>query len=297
MASIQQQIPLTWPKIRKIAVVTDFSQNSGTALWFAAPFARVCGADIILAHAYLPPSCAYAAPTIELVCHTLETCRNWQADRLLGETETACLRDIKSSALLHEGSAEDLVKELAGVDLIVAGGSGSTGLGSTAETVFRTSTVPVLTVGRKCHWSAREANAIKTILYATDLTCESATSLAYALSITKKHEARLVLLHSVRRNDRPFLRDRAARSGEALEQLGKIVPDGIDLGCQPKYIVASGTAEETILREAKREKADLIVVGARRRGKLATAATLRGAGIAHQVALHADCPVLTIRHA
>ncbi len=67
MATTQQVLPHTWPKIKKIAVLTDFSQSADTALRFAAAFARGYGADIVLGHAYLPASCAYAAPKVKLV--------------------------------------------------------------------------------------------------------------------------------------------------------------------------------------------------------------------------------------
>lgn len=114
MATTQQVIPHTWPKIKRIAVFTDFSQNADTALRFAASFARGFGADIILAHAYLPPSCAYSAPQVKLVYHTLEAARKRWADQLLIKTEASYLRDIKCTAVLHQGLPEELLKELGG---------------------------------------------------------------------------------------------------------------------------------------------------------------------------------------
>ena len=164
MATTQQAIPHTWPKIKKIAVLTDFSKNADTALQFAASFARGYKADIVLVHAYMPPSCAYSAPKVKLVYQTLDASRKRWADQLLSKTEATYLKDIKCTALLHEGLPNELLKELGDVDLIVVGTSGATGLakaalGSTAETIFRSSAVPVLTVGPNCRCHGSEASA------------------------------------------------------------------------------------------------------------------------------------------
>ena len=93
MATTHQSIPLTWLTIKKVAVLTDFTQDADTALRFAATLARGYKADIVLAHAYFPPSYAYAAPEVKLIYQTLDASRNRLADRLLMKTEATYLRD------------------------------------------------------------------------------------------------------------------------------------------------------------------------------------------------------------
>jgi nucleotide-binding universal stress UspA family protein len=302
VATTQQAIPHTWPKIKKIAVLTDFSQNADTALRFAAAFARGYRADILLAHAYIPPSCAYSAPEVKLVYQTLDASRKRWADQLLSKTEATYLKDIKCTAVLHEGLPKELLKELGDVDLIVVGTSGATGfekaaLGSTAETIFRSSTLPVLTVGPNCRCHGSEAIVLNTILYATDFSSVSDFALPYAFSIAKEHHAHLVLLHVAHENDVPFSFDRAMAGAEPLEHLRKLVHEGIGLERQASYVVGFGTPAATIIQEAKSEQADLIVVGARGPSSLASAISHLGGGTAYLVAADADCPVLTIRHA
>jgi nucleotide-binding universal stress UspA family protein len=136
---------------------------------------------------------------------------------------------------------------------------------------------------------------INTILYATDFPYVSSLALPYALSIAREHSAKLVLLHVSREKDVPFSFDRGMASAEPLEHLRKLVPGEIDLECQPTYVVAFGTPEERILREAKKQHADMIVVGARGTSRLASAISHLGGGTAYRVAADADCPVLTIR--
>ena len=179
-------------------MLTDFSQNADTALRFAAAFARGYGADIVLGHAYLPASCAYAAPKVKLVYQSLDASRKRWADQLLSKIEAAHLSDIKCTAVLHQGTPKELLKELGKVDLIVVGTSGVKGvekaaLGSTAETIFRSSMVPVLTVGPNYPLPRRpEALVLNTILYATDLSSVQDLALPYAFSIAREHHAHLV---------------------------------------------------------------------------------------------------------
>ena len=154
MATVQAN-PQTRPKIRKVAVLTDFSENAAVALCFAARIAREFKANIVLAHADIPPSCIFAAPEVKLVDEALAHWRERLRASLLSQTKAIYLQDIECTVLLHEGTPKELLEDLRDADLIVVGTSGRTGLqkinlGSTAEEIFRSSTIPVLTVGPHC---------------------------------------------------------------------------------------------------------------------------------------------------
>ena len=287
--------------IKKVAVLTDFSQNAGTALRFAAILARGCKADIVLAHAYIVPSCAYSAPRVELVYQTLRACRANLESQLLMEIEASYLRDIHCTIALHQGAPEELLEVLKGVDLIVVGTSGGTGfskatLGSIAETIFRSSAVPVLTVGPHCGCSGTGNIALDTVLYATDFSPGSAFALPYAVSIARRHAAKLVLLHVTNDQDASFSFERTMASAEPLERLRKLVPYSIDLGYEPTYVVGFGAPGAAIIEEAENCKADVIVIGARGTSTFASAVSHFGGGTAYHVASEAPCPVLTIRY-
>lgn len=58
-------------KINKVAALTDFSQNAGAPLRFAATVARGYKANIVLAHAHTPPPRIYSALTLEVLYHSL----------------------------------------------------------------------------------------------------------------------------------------------------------------------------------------------------------------------------------
>jgi nucleotide-binding universal stress UspA family protein len=72
---------------------------------------------------------------------------------------------------------------------------------------------------------------------------------------------------------------------DAAEKVGKI-PGKLDTD------ILSGEPADSIIEEAKDEKFDLVVMGARGKGRLM--GLLLGSHI-HKVATHAPCPVLIVR--
>jgi nucleotide-binding universal stress UspA family protein len=286
-------------QMEKIVVLTDFSPNAETALRFAAGVAREYKTSIVLAHAYLPLPCAFAAPEAAMVFATLSAERRRLRTQLLKEAGAAFLQGIHCTVLLIEGAPKDLLGKVKDADLLVVGTSGATGiakaaLGSTAEAIFRASRVPVLTVGPQCDGEAAEIAPLKTVLYATDFSPGAARALPYALSIARKYGAQLALLHVVAHRDVPFSFERYMASAGPSEALHALAPDRADLNCLPLYVVGFGKPSEVIIETAKNHHASVIVMGARSAEKLSTIVSHFGGGTAHRVAANAECPVLTI---
>ena len=299
MAAANQIAPDVDLKFKKIAVLTDFSKNADTALQYAAALARDNGACLTLAHAYIPPACACAAPEIALAYQAFEAFRGSLESRLLSQTEAEYLRDVKCTILLREGDAADLMEDLSDADLIVVGTSGHTGLeraalGSTAEKIFRSSPIPVLTIGPCCQTIDIGKGQMNVVIYATDLSPNTpAIALPYAVSVARKRDAELILLHVVASRGVSF--ERTMASAEPLDRMKALLPENIDLRRRPKYVVGFGTPDEVILAEARNRKAGLIVLGARRTGLLGALARRFEDGTAYSVAANAPCPVLTVR--
>ena len=264
-------------------------------------------ASLVLAHAYVPPYYAFAAPEANLVYRAFHDLSEDLSARLKAKASAACLQDLRCTTLLREGTASDLLDELRDADLIVVGTSGATGfekaaLGSTAEAIFRSSKVPVLTVGPNCCCGVA-AIGLNTVLYATDFSNGAAMALPYAVSISSEHNANLVLLHVSPDQNTGFSFERTMASIEPLDKLHKLMNENtaefiesdIDPNFKPTYLVAFGNPEKVIVEEAKNRKADLIVMGAHGAGELVSLRTHFGGSTAYDVAVHADCPVLTIR--
>ncbi len=286
-------------QFKKIAVLTDFSKNAHAALRFSAAIAKRYEAGILLAHAYIPLACAFSAPDAALVLKALDDERQSLKTQLLDKAGADFLRGIQCTILLIEGTPQDMLGRLREADLIVVGTSGETGLakaalGSTAETIFRSSSIPVLTIGPACSRSRTEEADVHTVLYATDFSAGAALALPYALSIAKEYGAKLVLLHVARDKDAEFSFDRAMASEEPLEALHGLVPDSAGFTSQPLCVVGFGRPHIVILEKARDLQASVIVIGVRGADGFASVVSHSGGGTAYRVAADAECPVLTI---
>ena len=285
-------------RIEKIAVLTDFSPGANAALRCAATLARSYGASLVLAHAYLPPSFACAAPTSAMVFEAFDKKQELLKEMLLGESRSPWLEGIPCATALCLGGPADLVQELSDVDLIVVGTSGATGvrkavLGSTAETVFRTSSKPVLTVGPHCCSMGDGKVALESVLCAVTLNPGATNVIAYAWSVAKQREAELLLLHVVEESSAVLALEQTCAKAEVLQKLRKLLPEDAASDAGMEYLVDFGDADTAILKEARIRDAKLIVIGAHRTKVPALASRFAG-GTAYSVAANAECPVFTI---
>jgi nucleotide-binding universal stress UspA family protein len=135
--------------IRTILHPTDFSERAGYALQLAAALARDYGARLVVLHVVTPPTVVYGEAVVPVSPEELRAPAREQLDRLRLPRP-----DVRAERRLEEGEAVEEILRVArdiGADLIVLGTHGRTGLGrllmgSTAETVVRKASCPVLTV-------------------------------------------------------------------------------------------------------------------------------------------------------
>jgi nucleotide-binding universal stress UspA family protein len=136
--------------IRKILHPTDFSDHSRAAFELACALARDYGAELLILHVNRPPQ-IYAPDGIVVGAPVEEPFE--------GRVKLAQIRPedprVKFEHKIVDGDpAEQILKAAVGMDLIVLGTHGTTGLarllmGSVAETVLRKAPCPVLTVRTK----------------------------------------------------------------------------------------------------------------------------------------------------
>jgi nucleotide-binding universal stress UspA family protein len=138
--------------------------------------------------------------------------------------------------------------------------------------------------------------AINHILLATDFSSESQLALQYALSLAKRHEAKLFITHAVRPDGGitttemqlpvpDLMQSNAERNVALLEQTEELK------SFPHEVIVESGEAWEVLNKIACNKNIDLVVMGTHGRGgidKLFLGST------AEKVIRHASCPVLTV---
>jgi nucleotide-binding universal stress UspA family protein len=284
---------------KNVLFATDFSAAANAAMPFAAGLAKSFGASLYAMYVQEPVNYALP-PEAWQGMHERED----EEMKYLCETIGREFPETKPKPLIGEGlvwpALESAIKEH-GVDLIVVGTRGRTGvgkalLGSQAEEILRHAACPVLTVGpHACEQENRKRGKMASILFATDFGPASLSAAPIAVSLAEENQSRLTLLHVV--DDREaHAKPETVEFGETHEQkLRALVPEEAHLWCQPHLMVERGNAAETILDAARRTEADLIVLGVRGPEGVPGASTHLPLATAHKVIVRSECPVLTVR--
>lgn len=286
-------------QLQNILVATDFSGCADSAMRYGLGLAHRYGSTLHMVHV-LPhlPFVESAEPDPELI-------RRKAQQKLAGVAQSDAFRGIRHAEIIGEGEIADVLAGLVrekGIDLIVVGTQGRTGigkflLGSVAEEIFRSATCPVLTVGPHVSRGTGEAS-LQHILYATDFGPESVHGVPYALSLAEEHHARLTMLHIAL--EPGLVVPEAGTASPVINpyeevdkgerQLRQLVPRDVMLWHEPEYVVQFGDPAETILRAAAQD-VDMIVLGVKRPAALTKHL---GGGVGYRLVCEAPCPVLTV---
>lgn len=140
---------------KRIILATDLSPASELALKEAIGLAKENGADLLIAHAYQPPSVVEGQSVSAGVYEEWD--QNIRAEvkgRLQELVENAAKEGVKAEPLILTGSPYEAIAEAArgnDADLVVMGTHGRKGvsrffLGSVAARVISTAPCPVMTV-------------------------------------------------------------------------------------------------------------------------------------------------------
>jgi nucleotide-binding universal stress UspA family protein len=261
-------------QINRILCPLDFSLASERAFRHATALARWYGATITALHVRA------SAPPAAL--------KPWRLVRELGRRVRGARDEgVRVRVAVVDGEVETEILRRAReeqTDLLVLGRSATRALehrapGSVTESLERRAPCPVWTVAASVMPRVSPAE-LRTILCAVDFTEVSLCALEYGLSLAQERHARIVLLHVL-----------ADCAGPALARLHALIPAGADEWCMPAARIAVGRPDREILRAAREEDADLVVVGGRRKGELELA--LFGSTI-ERVARGAVPPVLVV---
>jgi nucleotide-binding universal stress UspA family protein len=143
---------------------------------------------------------------------------------------------------------------------------------------------------------------VRRILCATDLSRASRAAVKAALALARREGAELELLHVALppaadledgfSSARTVERQAAAMEEEAERKLGALVAGAAGAGVRTSVRVRFGIPATTIAAEARRRRADLIVIGTHGRSGLPRFVL---GSVAARVIATAPCPVLTVR--
>jgi nucleotide-binding universal stress UspA family protein len=277
-----------------VLLATDFSPSAEAALLHALSFARRWQARLFVAHV-VNPTTIFGEEAVQREID--DAWRDAHAE-MTNQLIAGRLEGVENHVIVRQGELwpelEKMISEFH-IQLLVTGTRGRSGvlkmlLGSTAETIFRSSPIPVLTVGPKVNAEA-PVSGPKRILYATGFAAQSLYAGKFAVAVAERNQAQLAMLHVVK--DAPDdLSTRETLRHENEERLRHLVPAAASLPRAPELRVAFGPAAEAILSTAEVWHPDVIVLGLRRQSQ----ESHQGAwATAYHVVSNAPCPVLTVR--
>ncbi len=276
-----------------ILVPTDFTDVSHRALEYAKTLAKQWNSELLLAHVN-PPMDLITPPEAAWV-DTLEI--QSRVEQQLEESGAALRSEgYRAQSLSLTGPLYDelfsAIKQYK-VDLIVLGTHGKTGLerllfGSDAEALLRHAHCPVISIGPGVPSLEGRTWQIREVLCTTTLQPRSAEVVAYAQKLAAQQGAELVLLH---------VKEGVEETVDWIsfeEAFRYDPPEGPQESSWLRTRLASMAPGVNIVDLARQRGSDLIVMGARSAGSMATHLA---PGVAAKVLLGAPCPVMTLLQA
>jgi nucleotide-binding universal stress UspA family protein len=285
-----------WSKPATILFASEIPANQ-KALGFAVAQAKEFGANLILFHAYDTMVVA-ASETSGIRYYDYSAAARAEIQHLEPLAQEIRSQGVTCEIVVRPGLAADqilaFVRERE-VDRIVMGthSPGPVGkllVGSVAEAVLRSAHVPVFIVGPDVVDGKYRNYAVRTILCASSLNETSELVASFAAELALEVNARLVLQHVIKPQDRE--EELAGRTIEDLQdEMLSLIPDKLQRLISVQTIAVPGDPTEELLYQARAQQADLIVMGAQ--GASAFAAIARS-GVVYKVLAHSHCPVITL---
>lgn len=291
-------------KLEKILCPTLLTPDSDEALRYAVALAREYEARLLLCHCS-PKARAFAGRGVD----ERRDLRRYFEDSLTTRLGITDFSKLDWEGFILEGDeAGQLITRLAAaerVDLIVMRSRrrphAAALLGSTAETVCRTAPCSVLvTHPRQREWVGFSSGDIdlRRVLVAHDFSDRSELGLQYGLSLARRFQAELHLLHVLQKpeNGEPEVAWVPGTAGNlyhtAVRKLQEAVPGRASLQCKVEAVVLAGKPYEEVLHYAGQNEIDLVCMGAD--GVDFAPHTLFGSNV-DRVLRQAPCPVLVAR--
>ena len=278
----------------KIIVATDFSPASKRLVTYAALIARRYKSKLYFTHVI--PSDAYKSVPPEVMTEALKQTQERARQEMASLQRLDCLKDIQFETLIQEGEVAPVLLRMAiehEISLVVLGTRGHSGLdrllhGSVAEKVFRMASCPVLIVPPSDTTEAVRV-PIRTILYPTNFSEESLRAAPYALSLAKRHRARLILLNVLEESEIKSRDDMTLLSVPVEKRLRELITEKEAPSRGVLAFVEFGPVEQRVLRVAWENHAGIIVLGIAAAGP---ASAHLEEGITYRIVREAPCPVL-----
>jgi nucleotide-binding universal stress UspA family protein len=299
-------------EVKNVLFATDFSATSEAALPYATAICRRFGSTLHMAHVLSDAGLLMMSGGVDYVSMgtIYEDAENEAEEKL--EEISAHLETIPHRSYVRHGQVWKnlaVVVEANGIDLIVVGTHGRTGLGklllgSVAEDILRHAQCPVLTIGPRVSGRAKLPTFrnhgsdlapveldVQQIIFATNFSNSAPRLAEEAVALAVTFRSRLTMMHVM--EDYTRLGSKPEPIAESLRRLKDLIPPDAELQYIPETLLEFGHAPERILKTAEQREADMIVLGARSSADVGS--THLPFSLAPHVIAEAHCPVLTIR--
>ncbi|MCP9448333.1 MAG: universal stress protein [Nitrospira sp.] len=276
-----------------IVLPTDFQRPARRAFTYGLAMARLFNARLRLLHVIKLPSGGESLPPDTRYARMMRTSALLELGRLARLAREA---GVEAEPIVDFGVPDDCIlrhlrQERA--TLLVMGTEGRTGwdrlrLGSTAQTLVRRADCPVLAVhGGVAGDVARQAARVKLnrIVVGTDFSSCARQAQRVAERLAQLANAMVVVVHVQSIED---------DGQQGWKRLDRTVQTLQRRGVRAEGLCRSGNPVETLVEEAGRWEADLVVVGTQGRRGLSR---LMLGSVAEGVLRRAGCPVLVVRSA
>lgn len=291
-------------QIQSIVVPVDFSPPSRAAVARASTLAEQLGASVHLVHAarYPMPAIAHEFAIPEPAWETVRDAAQAEVDRMAVGLEERGLRVTREVSDLDTVEAIETATKQHDAGLIVMGTHGHSGvqrlvIGSVAERVIRTATVPVMAVKE----AGEDASVpVHKILLATDFSEPSRQARDFAVELALATGAAIELFHAVAIPTQFFASYDVAPPGDLLDELRVSAESRLKQsaeaisgrGVTVAMRLVEGVASEAISDAAAKTEADVIVMGTR--GNSGLRHVLLGS-VAERTLRRAPCSVIATR--
>jgi len=306
----EQIRPLT---IRRILVPIDFSPKSLKALRYAKRLGDRFHAKLHLVHVVTPPLVLFPQPQQLTAPNFTQAMAGNAIDRLEKIATEFSLLSARRQCTVRIGATVREISEAARItraELIAIATRGYTGLkraflGSTAESVMRNASCPVLVVREKEHGSRNQrarkaALQVRKILVPLDFSDASRLGLEYALGFAQEFHATVVLFHSVfvtayllgnTYSAHHLPTPIAAQADYARAEMEKLLEAIARKGGEVETKLALGSPVEQIAKYITKAGVDLIITSTHGRSGLRRVFI---GSTAERIVRYATCPVLVV---
>jgi nucleotide-binding universal stress UspA family protein len=282
--------------VDKILCPVDFFPGSHSAVSYAIALAGDPRTKIFLLHVIAPISPATYFPYTKELIKSIEEDSAREIKKIAERISNA---GVPVETYLRVGDVYDEIRRCINLikpQLVVVGTHGRRALtrwfmGSTTDKLLRHCPIPILMVNPRIKRTGH-GGQVRRILVTTDFSEGTADALAYALSLGRKHGARITLLHVVDDIAADISGDyRDALLHGVQKELDDLVRSGSQNSSSIVTKVATGRPSRIILRMLSTEKIDLIVMNIH--GKTMLDRAMIGS-TAERVVRSANCPVMLI---